>query len=276
MATGKVPHPTIAERREVGKAARKRMPRSSLEGWEPASDRPDPVALLEEQDTTREPDLVPVRHGRMMVSPFTFYRGGAKDHGGRPGDDPSRRSRRPVVRRRAPVELRCLRLTRAHLALRPQRLRRDAPGPFEYDVAGCPRVSWSRPATTASPMPTHGASPRDRSPRTARPWPTSRRCTRSTCGTRDWMRRRRSRGASRGAKKHQQKIASPEKALAKARTKDSVQALSKLTEVRDGQRRIMSDPRDRAPAGSGINVRDVSGQRFRRACTACSGPIGRR
>ena len=40
--------------------------------------RPDPVALLEEQNTTREPDLVPVRHGRMMVSPFTFYRGAAK------------------------------------------------------------------------------------------------------------------------------------------------------------------------------------------------------
>jgi uncharacterized protein (DUF2252 family) len=44
----------------------------------PAVDRADPVALLEEQNTTREPDLVPVRHGRMMVSPFTFYRGAAK------------------------------------------------------------------------------------------------------------------------------------------------------------------------------------------------------
>ena len=44
----------------------------------PSRDRPDPVALLEEQNATREPDLVPVRHGRMMVSPFTFYRGAAK------------------------------------------------------------------------------------------------------------------------------------------------------------------------------------------------------
>ena len=78
MATRKVSHPTLEERREVGKAARKRMPRSNLEGWQPAPDRPDPVALLEDQDATREPDLVPVRHGRMMVSPFTFYRGGAK------------------------------------------------------------------------------------------------------------------------------------------------------------------------------------------------------
>ena len=46
--------------------------------WAAAADRPDPVGLLEEQNVTREPDLVPVRHGRMLVSPFTFYRGAAK------------------------------------------------------------------------------------------------------------------------------------------------------------------------------------------------------
>jgi uncharacterized protein (DUF2252 family) len=43
----------------------------------PSGDRPDPVGLLEAQNVTREPDLVPVRHGRMLVSPFTFYRGAA-------------------------------------------------------------------------------------------------------------------------------------------------------------------------------------------------------
>jgi hypothetical protein len=58
--------------------ARDRAPLSSHAGWTPATDRPDPVALLEEQNVTRETDLIPVRHGRMMVSPFTFYRGGAK------------------------------------------------------------------------------------------------------------------------------------------------------------------------------------------------------
>ena len=47
-------------------------------GLGPGAGPADPVALLEEQDATREPDLVPVRHGRMMVSPFTFYRGAAK------------------------------------------------------------------------------------------------------------------------------------------------------------------------------------------------------
>jgi uncharacterized protein (DUF2252 family) len=78
MAMQKVAHPDIDERRASGKEALNRTPVSSHQGWRSAGDRPDPVALLEEQNLTREPDLVPVRHGRMMVSPFTFYRGAAK------------------------------------------------------------------------------------------------------------------------------------------------------------------------------------------------------
>jgi uncharacterized protein (DUF2252 family) len=78
MAVRKVTHPSVDERRAMGLEARDRAAVSSHTKWRPAADRPDPVALLEEQDATREPDLVPVRHGRMMVSPFTFYRGAAK------------------------------------------------------------------------------------------------------------------------------------------------------------------------------------------------------
>ena len=78
MAVKKVAHPSVEERRARGKEARSRTPPSSHTGWAPAADRPDPVGLLEEQNPTREPDLVPVRHGRMLVSPFTFYRGAAK------------------------------------------------------------------------------------------------------------------------------------------------------------------------------------------------------
>jgi uncharacterized protein (DUF2252 family) len=78
MAVKQIAHPSIAERKARGDEARERTPLSSHSGWRPARDRPDPVALLEEQGATREPDLVPVRHGRMMVSPFTFYRGAAK------------------------------------------------------------------------------------------------------------------------------------------------------------------------------------------------------
>ena len=78
MAVQKIEHPSIDERKAMGLEARDKAPASSHSKWRPAADRADPVALLEEQDATREPDLVPVRHGRMMVSPFTFYRGAAK------------------------------------------------------------------------------------------------------------------------------------------------------------------------------------------------------
>ena len=74
----RVEHPTVEERIAQGKEARTSVPPSAHSEWEEARDRVDPIALLEDQNTTREPDLVPVRHGRMMVSPFTFYRGAAK------------------------------------------------------------------------------------------------------------------------------------------------------------------------------------------------------
>lgn len=64
-------------RREAGRAARARMPRSGLGAWTPTTDRADPVALLEEQASSRVQELVPVRYARMSVSPFTFYRGAA-------------------------------------------------------------------------------------------------------------------------------------------------------------------------------------------------------
>src|SRR4029453_14059476 len=74
----RIPPQSIDERRARGKQARDRTPVSSHTGWAPASDRPDPVGLLEEQDATPEPALVPGRPGRRLVSPFTFYRGTAK------------------------------------------------------------------------------------------------------------------------------------------------------------------------------------------------------
>src|SRR5450631_94628 len=78
MAVRVMAHPSVADRAAQGADARIQAPPELHTGWRPADDRPDPVTQLEEQDATREPDLVPVRHGRMMVSPFTFYRGAAK------------------------------------------------------------------------------------------------------------------------------------------------------------------------------------------------------
>ncbi len=74
----KVEHLSLEERAARGEAARDRVPPSSHAGWSPSPGRRDPVEVIEEQDASRDADLVPVRHGRMMASPFTFYRGGAK------------------------------------------------------------------------------------------------------------------------------------------------------------------------------------------------------
>ena len=68
-------HLTVDERRARGRDARKEAPRSGHGRWEPEPDRPDPIALLEEQAQSRVPELVPIRYGRMLASPFTFYRG---------------------------------------------------------------------------------------------------------------------------------------------------------------------------------------------------------
>ena len=68
---------TPAERAERGKEARAAVPRDSHAVFDPPPDRADPVGLLEERAKARVPELVPVRWGRMMISPFTYYRGAA-------------------------------------------------------------------------------------------------------------------------------------------------------------------------------------------------------
>jgi len=70
-------HLTVEGRRAHGRAARKSVPREAHAGWRAATDRRDPVDVLEEQARSRLPDLVPVRYGRMLASPFAFFRGGA-------------------------------------------------------------------------------------------------------------------------------------------------------------------------------------------------------
>jgi uncharacterized protein (DUF2252 family) len=72
-----ITHLTPEERATIGKTARAKTPRESHAAWTTPSDRPDPIALLEEQARTRVADLVPIRYGRMLASPFAFYRGAA-------------------------------------------------------------------------------------------------------------------------------------------------------------------------------------------------------
>lgn len=71
------PRLTVEDRIARGRTARAKVPRSSHAKFAPAPRRPDPVALLEKQATTRVPDLIAIRHGRMLASPFAFFRGAA-------------------------------------------------------------------------------------------------------------------------------------------------------------------------------------------------------
>jgi uncharacterized protein (DUF2252 family) len=84
----RVDHISAEEAERQGKTARVTVPRTLHAAWAASAGRRSPVDIIAEQATTREPDLVPIRHGRMMVSPFTFYRGAAAvmaaDLGGTP------------------------------------------------------------------------------------------------------------------------------------------------------------------------------------------------
>ena len=76
-AAGRLTHLDVEERVARGRAVRTTVPRSSLGAWEPAASRPDPATLLAQQEVSRVPELVPLRHERMLASPFAFYRGAA-------------------------------------------------------------------------------------------------------------------------------------------------------------------------------------------------------
>ena len=79
-ANGAGPSPdggTIDDERARGRQARRDVPRAANATWVPPAGRPDPVVLLVDEDVTRSPDLVPIRHGRMASSAFAFYRGAA-------------------------------------------------------------------------------------------------------------------------------------------------------------------------------------------------------
>jgi len=86
------PSRTVAERMEMGKALRTNLPRATYGVWNPPHGRRDPIEILEESNQGRLPNLIPIRYGRMLRSPFTFLRGSAalmaSDLGRYTGDRP--------------------------------------------------------------------------------------------------------------------------------------------------------------------------------------------
>ena len=141
-------HLTVDEREARGQQGRKDAPRRSHADWRPASDRPDPIALLEEQAATRVPELVPIRYGRMLVSPFSFFRGAALIMAADLAASPRSGVTVAALRGCPPLELRPVRIRRAQAALRRQRFRRDAAGPVGVGRQAPGRelrCAWARP-----------------------------------------------------------------------------------------------------------------------------------
>jgi uncharacterized protein (DUF2252 family) len=262
MAVQVISHPSIDERKAAGQQTRKQTPPSSHTGWRPAADRPDPVALLEAQNLTREPDLVPVRHGRMMVSPFTFYRGAAKIMAADLKDT-------PVAGLDAQL---CgdAHLSNFGLFASPERrlvfdlndFDETLPGPFEYDVE---RMAASfliaarnngfskadaRAATQASVTAYREAMAEFAQMPTMDVWYAHldedevMGAIRSTVAETKKGVKRGKKGKKDGKEQKLAKLAEKraEKNAAKAHTRDSLQALSKLGELVDGQYRIVSQP----------------------------------
>jgi uncharacterized protein (DUF2252 family) len=231
---------TPAERVERGKKARAAVPRDSHAEFSPTADRPDPVALLQEQEAVRVPELVPIRHGRMMVSPFTYYRGAAL----------------PMARDLAATPVSGFAVQAcgdAHLSNfgifgSPERrlvfdvndFDETLPGPWEWDVkrlAASMEVAARDNGFTAKET-------REIVTATVASYRNAMRAFAAMSNLEVWysrgdMDQLRSQYQSR-LKTRQRKTVN--KSLAKARTRDSLQEVAKLTEMVKGRPRILADP----------------------------------
>ncbi|HEY1177900.1 MAG TPA: DUF2252 domain-containing protein [Phytomonospora sp.] len=241
---------SVDERKAAGLAARERTPLAAHKKWQPATGRPDPVAVLEEQDAVREQDLVPVRHGRMMVSPFTFYRGGAAIMA-------ADLAPTPVAGLDAQL------CGDAHLsnfgafAAPDRRLLFDLndfdetlPGPFEYDVKRMAAsfmiaarnngfaAADARAVTRASVASYRQAMASFAQMGTMEVWYARLDEDELTAGIRTAA----TAGARTEDKLRRREETQALKVIRKARTRDSLQALAQLGEVSDGRHRIASRP----------------------------------
>jgi uncharacterized protein (DUF2252 family) len=231
---------TPAERAERGKAARSAVPRDSHAVYDPPADRPDPVGLLERQAVTRLPDLVPVRYARMLASPFSYFRGAAL----------------PMAADLAATPVSGLAVQAcgdAHLSnfgiyASPERalvfdlndFDETLPGPWEWDVkrlAASLEVAGRGNGWRFGPRRTVVTATVAR----------YREAMRVFAGQGDlavWYARAET-GALRkqfGSQLAAREQGQADRAVAKARTRDSLQALAKLTQQVDGRPRIVADP----------------------------------
>ena len=239
-------HRSVAERRALGREARKAAPRASHGAWAPAPDRPDPIALLRAQDDDRMTDLVPIRWGRMSASPLAFYRGSAALMAA---------DLAPLPRTGLTVQL-CgdAHLSNFGLYGSPERellfdvndFDETLPGPFEWDLkrlaASFVLASRNNGFDESVARETALAAVRSyREHMTAYAEMHELDVWYSHIVADELLdMARASRAVKKVAGKAGMKLA--EKTFAKARSRDSLQAAGKLTEVVDGSRRIVEQP----------------------------------
>jgi len=239
MTTSK-PHPSPAERAERGRTSRAKVPRSSHAAWEPPTDRPDPVEILQAQATSRVEELVPIRYGRMLGSPFAFYRGGAAIMAYDLSATPK-------------TGIQVQACGDAHISnfgvfASPERalmfdvndFDETLPGPWEWDLK---RLA----ASIAIAGRTNGFSDKERAGVLRHVAAGYRNAMASFAAMRDlevWYARLAMQEGLPRVRKHldkrNQKIAAS--IVDKAQTKNSMQAFERLTTTVDGERRIANDP----------------------------------
>ena len=229
-----------AERRVRGKAARAEVPRESHAEWKPPANRADPVALLQSQGAARLPDLVPVRYGRMMETPFTYYRGAALPMASDLATTPATGM---IVQACGDAHLSNFGLfgsPERKLVFDVNDFDETLPAPWEWDVK---RLAASLEVAARE----NGFSDKDRRKIALASATRYRLEMRQLAGLTNldvWytqvdIQDFRARWDSL-LKERQRK--SVNKGLAKARTRDSMQELQKLTRIEDGQPRIISEP----------------------------------
>jgi uncharacterized protein (DUF2252 family) len=239
--TTPVQHLTKAERVARGKAARAEVPRSSQADYEPPPRRVDPIKLLERQAKTRVPELVPIRYGRMLVSPFTFYRGAALIMASDLATTP-----------RSGLQVQCC--GDAHLsnfgvfASPERRLVFDVndfdetlPGPWEWDVKRLAASMLIAARENRFAVKHQDQAVLD----TVEEYRTAMARFAGMKNLDVWYEHLDTESAMKGELGAQLKpkmVKRTDKDIAKARTKDSMSAFSKLARVVDGEARIVAEP----------------------------------
>src|SRR3954454_10410283 len=237
---GRVEHPTSAQRPATGKAARAAGSRSSLAEWEPAPGRRDPVDVLEEQAQTRVPELVPIRYGRMLVSPFTFYRGAAALMAADLASLPRTGLRVQLCGDAHLSNFGAFAAPDRRLTFGVNDFDESLPGPFEWDVK---RLA----ASFAVAGRDRGFDAKQRETVNLAAGRSYRQAMRDFAQMRTldlWYARidvedLAKQWATQATAKQRKRF---DRNVAKARSKDSLRAFDRLTEHVDGQPRIISDP----------------------------------